>query len=53
MLPRHISKQKGKYSVSIQINNKRFRKMGFNTLEEALAWRNILYKELNIKERED
>ena len=53
VLPRHISKQQGKYSVSIRINNKRFRKVGFNTLKEALAWRNILYKELNIKERED
>nr|DAU02775.1 MAG TPA: homing endonuclease [Caudoviricetes sp.] len=53
VLPRHISKQQGKYSVSVQVNNRRSRKVGFNTLKEALTWRNALYERLNIKERED
>lgn len=40
MLPKHISKQKGKYVVSIQKNNKRFRKVAISTLEEAVSIRN-------------
>ena len=46
MLPKHISKQFGKYVVSIQINGVRFRKVGFTKLEDAVSWRNnILAKE--------
>lgn len=46
MLPKHISKQYGKYVVSIQINGVRYRKVGFTKLEDAVSWRdNILAKE--------
>jgi hypothetical protein len=46
MLPKHISKQFGKYVVSIQKDNKRFRKVGILTLDEAISIRdNILEKE--------
>ena len=50
MLPKHISKQFGKYRVGIQVNGKRYRKVTFNTLEEAISWRDKLYKTL---EKED
>ena len=46
MLPKHISKQFGKYRVSVQVNGKRYRKATFNTLEEAISWRDKLYKSL-------
>jgi hypothetical protein len=39
MLPEHISKQFGKYVVSIQKDNKRFRKVAIPTLEEAISIR--------------
>lgn len=39
MLPEHISKQFGKYVVSIQKDNKRFRKVGIQTLERAISIR--------------
>lgn len=50
MLPKHISKQFGKYVVSIQVNRKRYRKVSINTLEEAISWRDNIYK---ILEKED
>ena len=50
MLPKHISKQFGKYVVSIQVNGKRYRKVSINTLEEAISWRDNIYKTL---EKED
>lgn len=50
MLPKHITKQFGKYRVGIQINGKRYRKVTFKTLEEAISWRDNLYK---ILEKED
>lgn len=46
MLPKHISKQFGKYRVSVQIDGVRYRKTAFNTLEEAISWRDKLYKRL-------
>lgn len=46
MLPKHISKQKGKYIVFVQKNNKRLRKAGIQTLDEALSWRDKFYKDL-------
>ena len=39
MLPEHISKQFGKYVVSIQKDNKRFRKVAILTLEDAISIR--------------
>ena len=39
MLPKHISKQFGEYVVSIQKDGKRFRKVGIQTLEEAISVR--------------
>lgn len=50
MLPKHISKQFGKYVVSIQIDGKRYRKGYIDTLEEAISWRDNIYKTL---EKED
>lgn len=45
MLPKHISKQFGKYVVSVQMNGVRYRKAGITKLSEALRWRdNILEK---------
>lgn len=46
MLPKHISKQFGKYRVGVQVNGKRYRKVTFDTLEEAISWRDKIYKEL-------
>lgn len=46
MLPKHISKQLGKYAVSVQKNGKRLRKVGIRTLDEAISWRDKIYKEL-------
>lgn len=46
MLPKHISKQYGKYAVSIQRGGERTRKVAIQTLEEALSIRdNILAQE--------
>ena len=39
MLPKNISKQFGKYVVSVQINGKRYRKTYIATLEEAVSIR--------------
>lgn len=39
MLPKHISKQFGKYVAGVQINGVRYRKTGLATLEEAISWR--------------
>lgn len=50
MLPKHITKQFGKYRVSVQVNGKRYRKVTFDTLEEAISWRDNIYK---ILEKED
>lgn len=50
MLPKHISKQFGSYRVGVQVNGKRYRKTGFKTIEEAISWRDKLYKFL---EKED
>ena len=50
MLPKHISKQFGKYVVFVQKNGKRLRKTGIPTLEEAISWRDKFY---NILEKED
>lgn len=50
MLPKHISKQFGKYVVSIQVKGKRYRKVSINTLEEAISWRDNIYNNL---EKED
>ena len=50
MLPKHISKQFGKYNASVQIAGKRYRKAGFETLAEAVSWRDNIYK---ILEKED
>lgn len=44
MLPKHISKQFGKYVVSLQVNKKKYRKTSLATLEEAISWRDNLYK---------
>lgn len=46
MLPKHISKQFGKYVVFVQKDGKRFRKTGIHTLEEAISWRDKFYEEL-------
>lgn len=46
MLPKHITKQFGTYRVDMQINGKRYRKIGFHTIEEAVSWRDKLYKKL-------
>ena len=50
MLPKHISKQFGKYVVFVQKNGKRLRKTGIHTLEDAISWRDKFYKTL---EKED
>ena len=50
MLPKHISKQFGKYRVSLQVDKKLYRKVGLQTLEEAISWRDNIYKTL---EKED
>lgn len=50
MLPKHITKQFGRYRVSVQVNGTRYRKCTFTTLEEAISWRDNLYK---ILEKED
>lgn len=52
MLPKHISKQFGKYRVSIQVNKVLYRKVNLNTLDEAISWRNNKYAELHL-EKED
>lgn len=39
MLPKHISKQYGKYVVSVQIDGKRYRKTYIPTLEQAISIR--------------
>jgi hypothetical protein len=45
MLPKHISRQFGKYVVSVQINGVRYRKVSIPTLEQAISIRdNILEK---------
>ena len=46
MLPKHISKQFGKYTVSVQKDKKRLRKTWIPTLDEAISWRDKFYKEL-------
>lgn len=46
MLPKHISKQFGKYRVSIQVDGKLYRKVAIPTLEEAISWRDKMYKDL-------
>ena len=46
MLPKHISKQFGKYRVSIQVDGKLYRKVSLNSLDEALEWRDKIYKSL-------
>lgn len=46
MLPKHITRQFGKYRVSIQVKGKRYRKVAINTLEEAISWRDKMYKDL-------
>lgn len=46
MLPKHISKQFGKYVVFVQKGKKRLRKTGILTLDEAISWRDKFYKEL-------
>ena len=46
MMPKHISKQFGKYVVFVQKNNKKLRKTGILTLDEAISWRDKFYKEL-------
>jgi hypothetical protein len=46
MLPKHISKQFGKYVVFVQKDKKRLRKSGMLTLDEAVSWRDKFYKEL-------
>lgn len=46
VLPKHISKQFGKYSVSVQVGKIKHRKTSFDTLEEAISWRDNLYKTL-------
>lgn len=46
MLPKHISKQQGKYVVSIKRNGQRFRKVSIPTIQQALGIRdNFLAKE--------
>jgi len=50
MLPKHISKQYGKYVIFVQKNRIRLRKTGIDTLEEAISWRDNFYK---ILEKED
>lgn len=51
MLPKNISKQFGKYVVGVQINNKRYRKVGIKTMEEAIKYRDNLYKTLQGKDK--
>ena len=50
MLPKHISKQFGKYVVFVQKDKRRLRKAGISTLEEAISWRDKFIKDL---EKED
>ena len=51
MLPKNISKQFGKYVVGVQINNNRYRKVGIKTMEEAIKYRDNLYKTLEGKDK--
>lgn len=46
MLPKHISKQAGRYVVSVQVNNRRYRKTSLKTLEDAISWRDQIYTTL-------
>lgn len=46
MLPKHITKQFGKYRVGMQVNGVHYHKTNFDTLEEAISWRDELYKSL-------
>lgn len=46
VLPKHISKQFGKYRVGVQVNGVRYRKVTFDTLSEAISWRDNFYKTL-------
>ena len=46
MLPKHISKQFGKYVVFVQKDNRKLRKAQIATLEEAISWRDKYYKSL-------
>jgi len=39
MLPKHITKQQGRYAVGVQIDGNRYRKVGIQTLEEAISIR--------------
>ena len=50
MLPKHISRQFGKYVVSVQKNNKRLRKTFIPTIDDAISWRDKFIKDL---EKED
>lgn len=46
MLPKHISKLSGKYRVRIQVDGKVYSKATIPTLEEAISWRDKMYKDL-------
>lgn len=48
VLPKHISKQYGKYVVGIVVNSQRYRKVAIPTLKEALEIRNYYYQKLGM-----
>lgn len=49
LLPKHITKQYGKYVVGIMVNGKRYRKVAIPTLKEALETRNYYYQQLGME----
>ncbi|NIL77153.1 hypothetical protein RhoFasB10_03294 [Rhodococcus sp. B10] len=48
LLPKHVTRQFGKYRVGITVNGRRYRKVSFSSIEEALTWRDNTYRELGI-----
>lgn len=49
VLPKHITKQYGKYIVSIVVDKKRFRKVAIPTLKDAIRIRDNYYKYLRME----
>lgn len=49
LLPKHISKQYGKYVVGIKMDKKRYRKVAIPTLADAIKIRNCFYKQLGME----
>lgn len=49
LLPKHITKQFGKYVVGIVVDGRRYRKVAIPTLKEAVKIRNNYYKQLGME----